>query len=88
MATKPYKPSRPEMVQPPSEQGVFEPEKMRKELKGMSPDVPEPASAEPKKAPPPPPAKKKAMGGSVKRYVGGGSIDGCAERGLTKGRVV
>jgi hypothetical protein len=36
------------------------------------------------------PAKpiKKAMGGCAKAYAGGGMIDGCAQRGKTRGKVV
>ena len=31
---------------------------------------------------------KKMMGGKVKSYAKGGSIDGCAQRGKTKGRYI
>ena len=30
----------------------------------------------------------KASGGKVKKYAGGGSIDGCAQSGKTRGRIV
>ena len=33
-------------------------------------------------------AVKKAKGGNVKAYKKGGKIDGCAQRGKTKGRMV
>jgi hypothetical protein len=33
-------------------------------------------------------AVKKAKGGNVKAYKKGGKIDGCAQRGKTKGRIV
>lgn len=94
---RPYTPSRPGMVQPESEQGVFEPDKMREELKGMAPADLEPAPM-PRRPMPrrPMPAKKmppmkKAGGGNVSGYAKGGSVtraDGCAQRGHTKGRMV
>jgi hypothetical protein len=34
------------------------------------------------------PAKKKAAGGTAKAYAKGGSIDGCAVKGKTKGRII
>lgn len=80
-----YKPRYPQQSE--IEKRMFDPSKDK-----VSPDVPEPASEEPKKAPPPPPppAKKKAMGGSVKTYAKGGvtRADGCAQRGKTRGRMV
>jgi hypothetical protein len=38
--------------------------------------------------PNPKPAVKKAKGGMMKAYAKGGSVDGCAMRGKTKGRMV
>lgn len=90
MMDKPYMPSRPGMVQPASEQGVFEPETMRKELGGMAPVDLEAVPPMPKKSksrrPPMPPKKSAppkgmAKGGSVRR------ADGCAQRGHTKGKM-
>lgn len=79
-----YKPRYPQQSE--MEKRMFDPSKDK-----VSPDVPEPASEEPKKTPPPPPpAKKKAMGGMTKSYAKGGvtRADGCAQRGKTKGRMV
>jgi hypothetical protein len=36
----------------------------------------------------PKPAAKKAKGGMMKTYAKGGSVDGCATRGKTKGRMI
>lgn len=89
MMDRPYTPPRPGMVQPASEQGVFEPDAMRKELGGMAPVDLEEVPPMPKKIKPRRPAPKKvaplkgmAKGGSVSR------ADGCAQRGHTKGRMV
>ena len=79
-----YKPRYPQQSE--IEKRMFDPSKDK-----VSPDVPEPASEEPKKTPPPPPpAKKKAMGGTTKAYAKGGvtRADGCVVKGRTKGRMV
>lgn len=75
-----YKPSRPGMVQPEKEKRVFTAD-MLKGMGNQAPMEPDSGSAPSSKRPAEPkrPIVKKAHGGK---------IDGCAQRGKTRGKVV
>lgn len=77
-----YKPSRPGMVQPEKEKRVFSAE-MLKDMGNQAPMEPDSGSAAPKRVKP---AEPKRL--PVVKKAHGGKIDGCAQRGRTRGKVV
>ena len=78
-----YKPSRPGMKQPESEQRVYTADM------GAPPQDVDSASVTPEpKKPKPDPRDREATMSRGRRYAKGGKIDGCAQRGHTKGRMV
>jgi len=85
----------PRAMQPKAETEVFEDtEEQYKRRGGMAPrDVmPEDLAKRPMRMPPKEVKSKvpvkKMMGGKIKSYAKGGKIDGCAQRGKTRGKVV
>lgn len=75
-----YKPSRPGMVQPEKEKRVFTAD-MLKGMGNQAPMEPDSGSMRSPKAP----AEPKR---TVVKKAHGGKIDGCAQRGKTRGRMV
>lgn len=80
-----YKPSRPGMVQPESQKAVYTAEMGQPPQDIDSGSVtPEPKKSKPKADP----REREATMSRGRRYAKGGKIDGCAQRGHTKGRMV